>query len=229
VAYAEGVKPWRILILNEDSLFRELLVQHLARDSRFSVAGQARCACDGLRQCGQFKPDLVVLDLGMPRVSGVELAVLLAKASPASRIMAVAELNDAYTVNRVIECRLAGCVEKGQSLAVLDEAMAAVAGGGTYFSPKFMGAAAALASDPVAFPKILSAREQEVLAYVAEGFTSRSIGTRLGLSSRTVEAHRRNIMRKMDLNDMAGLMRFAIQHGFRQSNCSEPSASVACT
>jgi DNA-binding NarL/FixJ family response regulator len=229
VAYVEGVKSWRILVLGEEALCRELLVQHLSRDTRFDVVGQAGCACEGLRLCEQLKPDLVVLDLALPRVNGVELAVHLSKASPASRIMALTNLNDAYSVNRVIECRLAGCVEKGQPLFVLDEAMAAVAGGGTYFTPKFMGAAAALASNPVAFPKILSSREQEVLAYVAEGLTSRAIGSRLGLSSRTVETHRRNIMRKMDLNDMAGLMRFAIQHGFRQENCAAASGSAACT
>ena len=224
-----GMKVPRILMLEEGTLFRDLLVRHLRADSRFKIVGDCGCACEGVQLCEQLKPDVVVLDLKLPRINGVDIAEHIARVSPASRVLALAELSDTYNLNRVIENRLAGCVEVGQPLRVLEDALLAVAGGGTYFSDSFAKAASELESNPLSFPKILSQREQQVLACVAEGQTSRTIGVQLGLSSRTVEAHRHNIMKKLNLHDMAGLMRFAILHGFKQVECNGLTPHAACT
>jgi two-component system, NarL family, nitrate/nitrite response regulator NarL len=213
------VKKLGVVILDEEKLFRTLLSRFLSANGRWDVVGDAGCSCAGLQLCADRKPDLILLDLKMPRVNGVELAVHLAQKTPSSRIVGVTEFKDDYAVSQAINCHLSGCIEKAQSPEELLQALEVIGGGGTYYSPRFARTAAALASDPVAFPKILSHREQQILGLVAEGLTSRVIGERLGLSARTVETHRHNVMKKMNLTDLAGLMRFAIQHGFREVNC----------
>ena len=92
-----------------------------------------------------------------------------------------------------------------------------------------------MADEPFSFPKILSGREQQILALVAEGQTSRTVAERLGLSTRTIESHRRNIIKKMELKDMAGLVRFAVTQGFRFEDChvfpegaERPAACSGC-
>ena len=110
-------------------------------------------------------------------------------------------------------------MEKGQPLTVLLQAIRHVAAGETFFTEIYRQRVREMAEEPFSFPKVLSAREQQILALIAEGRTSRAVAEQLGLSSRTVESHRRNIMKKMDLKDMAGLVRFAVIEGFRFEEC----------
>ncbi len=222
------MRSWSTVILDEQGLFRDLLCRLLQQERGFRVVGQAGCSCEGLALCREHQPDLVVLDFQMPRIGGDELARSIARECPSARILALTGATDDYTVHRVTECRVAGCMEKNQPLEMLRTAMSAVASGGMYFSPCFTEAGAALAADPAGFPKYLSRREQEILSNVAEGWTSRVIGRKLGLSARTVETHRHHIMQKLGLGDFAALMRFAVHHGFREHSCPRPAGGGPC-
>ena len=227
------MKSARLVILNGQRLFRDLLASTLKRIADISVVGEAEGSCRSVTLCRETRPDIVLLDLRMPRINGTELADCLRRHLPDLRMIALTDQADAFAVRRAMDARLDGFVEKSQPLEVLLQAIAAVARGETYFTPIYHQQVREMALDPFSFPKVLSAREQQILSLVAEGQTSRAVAEKLGLSARTVESHRRNIMKKMDLKDMAGLVRFAVIQGFRFEACtlfpegSEPPAVCA--
>lgn len=214
------MNPVRLVLLDEQRLFRDLLVASLKREKAFSVVGEAGGSCRAVHLCREARPDLALMDLRLPRINDSELADCLRRHLPDLRMIALTDQADAFAVRRAMDARLDGFVEKSQPLEVLLQAIAAVARGETYFTPIYHQQVREMALDPFSFPKVLSAREQQILSLVAEGQTSRAVAEKLGLSARTVESHRRNIMKKMDLKDMAGLVRFAVIQGFRFEACT---------
>ncbi|HOW97366.1 MAG TPA: response regulator transcription factor [Kiritimatiellia bacterium] len=213
------MNPVRLVLLDEQRLFRELLATTLDKARDLSVVGEAGGSCRAVAVCRETRPDVAIMDLRLPHINETELATCLRKHLPALRIVALTDLTDAYTIRRAVDAGLQGYVEKGQPLTVLLQAVRHVAAGETYFTEIYQQRVRETAEEPFSFPKVLSAREQQILALVAEGRTSRAVAQQLGLSSRTVESHRRNIMKKMDLKDMAGLVRFAVLQGFRFEEC----------
>jgi DNA-binding NarL/FixJ family response regulator len=224
--------PLRTVVLAEQSLIRSLLVVYLRSSRRALVVGDAGGSCRGLALCQQLSPNLVIVDTQMPRIGGRELAAHLAEIRPAPLMIALIDHHDHHSVTRVMENGFVACIGKDASLDSLIEALEAVQRGDRYFSREFHEAAEALKADPGSYPKVLSDREQEVLSHVASGLTSQAIANHLGLSRRTVETHRHNIIKKMDLRDMADLVRFAVERGFRSKDCgpspSGPGAHPNC-
>ncbi|WOO39586.1 response regulator transcription factor [Rubellicoccus peritrichatus] len=206
----------RVVVIEDQTLFRDLLVKALEADGQFSLTGEAMSAADGLALCCSAKPDLVLLDVQLPDRDGLEIAADLLKDFPDIRILALTSLKDDFTIRRVLEYGLAGYVEKDQPLPVLLEAIRAVAGGKTYFTQTFDDLRREMVTNPGAYYKILSIREQQILSLVAEGFSSPEIAEQLKLSPRTAENHRYNIMKKLDLDSATELVAFAIKHGIRK-------------
>lgn len=213
------MNPVRLALLDEQRLFRELLATTLDKARDLSVVGEAGGSCRAVAVCRETRPDVAILDLRLPRLNELELATCLRKQLPALRLIALTDLTDAYAIRRAVDTGVQGYVEKGQPLTVLLQAIRHVAAGETFFTEIYRQRVREMAEEPFSFPKVLSAREQQILALIAEGRTSRAVAEQLGLSSRTVESHRRNIMKKMDLKDMAGLVRFAVIEGFRFEEC----------
>lgn len=206
---------WDTVVIEDQTLFRELLIKLLRGDPRYRLVGEASDGRSGLDLCRASCPHLVLLDIQMPHMDGLELADQLFAELPEVRVLALTCLKDNHTIARVLESGFAGYVEKDQPFSVLEEAMLAVAQGGTYFTASFDQVRRKMVSDPNAFPKILSRREQQVLKLVAAGRSNPEIARKLGLSPRTAGNHRYNIMKKLDIHDVTGLVAFAIQNGFR--------------
>ena len=183
------------------------------------VIADAGGSCSALWQAREIQPDLVVLSFPMARVDGQSLAAALKAALPDARLLGMASDLNPFIVGEVIRDDLDGFVEKDAPLAVFMRAVDLLLSGNRYFTPAFAHVHESVSANPVAFSKILSDREQQVIALVAEGLSSKAIAARLSLSVRTIETHRYNVMQKMDLPDYAAMMRFAIEGGFKHEEC----------
>lgn len=190
---------------------REGLRALLQKEADLEVVAEAADGPSAIRLADEARPDLVVLDLGLPGLDGIEVARQLARSQPELPILVLSMHDDAGSAERALRAGVRGYVLKGVGVADLCEAIRAVRRGELYLSPPIAelvreGLLVDAAEDP------LTAREREVLALVAEGYTARQIAGRLGLSPKTVENHRANIMEKLGVHTIAGLVRYALRN-----------------
>jgi DNA-binding NarL/FixJ family response regulator len=217
--------PWRTVIIEDQTLLRNVLAKAIRLDDRFELLAEVEDGLEAKETCLRLRPHLVVTDIHLPRMDGIELASFLIGHLPGIRVLALSHLKDPFTLNRIAEAGVHGYVAKDQSLEILEEAMIEVASGRTYFTAALCQNQEKLRSDPKAFAKILSAREHEILCYVARGMTSRAIAERLNLSSRSVETYRYRIMKKLEMDNLAELIDYAFRNGFVRPETTEESAS----
>lgn len=209
----------RIMLVDDHALVREGVRHVLAATPGFEVVAEAGDSESALQLIATAKPDLVVLDLSMPGGSGLELATRLRTLLPEVRILILSVHDHPEYVLGAVRAGAQGYLRKDTSPAELREAIRVVARGESYFSPnvaRHLTAAVRGESDkgtPVERLVRLAPREREVLGGIAAGETSREIAGRLGLSPRTVETYRENLMRKLDIRTVAGLTRFALDAG----------------
>lgn len=206
--------PVTIAIVEDQSLFRSLLVKVLASSDAYRCVGEAADATTGWTLCHRERPEVVLLDLQMPGGGGIDLGRRLRETHPEMRLLALTALKDSVAIEQVARTGFHGYVEKDQPFEVVEEAIRTVASGRVWFSAFFEQARRQAAADPDDWRKILSPREQEVLALVGACKTNETIAEALGLSQRTVETHRYNIMRKLNIEESASLIRYAIEKGF---------------
>lgn len=207
------MKSVRTVLIEDQELLRNVLVKTLEMNPHFEVLGDCADGKSGQTLCLEARPDLVVTDVDMPEMDGITMAQRLLKALPAVRILALTNLKDPFTINRLREVGVHGYVEKDQPLDILEEAMRRVASGGHYYTAIVQEVSSQLAQDPVAFSKILSRREQDVVRLVVQGFTSKEIAKTLKLHPRSVETHRYRIMKKLELKNVVDLVAYAERHG----------------
>ena len=207
-------EAWRTVLVEDQALLRNVLAKAIRLDERFELVADVEDGLEGKRVCTELVPDLLVTDIHLPGIDGVELAGHVLKTLPAVRVLALTNMKDPFTLNRLQEIGIHGYVEKDQPLEILEEAMVEVASGQTYFTATIMTSQARLSEDPNAFSKILSSRDQEILCLVAQGETSRAISERLGLSQRSVETYRYRIIKKLGLKSSAELVDYAYKNGF---------------
>lgn len=208
--------PIRTAIVEDQKLFREMLVRLVTLDPQFHLVGQTQDGTEGWEMIRREHPDLVVVDLEIPGLNGFDL-VECVRSTPETagcRVLAVTSHFDPITLGRLGSLRVHGFVEKDQSLDILEAAMIAVGQGGTYFTPLFELRRQEFRQAAVDLRQILSSRECEILQGVASGLTCREIGESLGISTRTVENHRHRIIKKLDLRSGADLVHFAFTKGF---------------
>lgn len=206
-----SMAPWTTLIVEDQLLFRELLVKLVAADPRFDCIGAVGDGEAALVLCGQRPPHLICLDLNLPGMGGLEMAARLRRDVSETRILALTSCKDPGSIAGILELGLSGYVEKDQPIVVLEEAMVAVATGRNYFTPTFDAVRRRMARDPAAVGKLLSHREREILRLVAHGRNGPQIAHILGLSIRTVGNHRYNIMKKLELKNVAEVVAFALR------------------
>lgn len=198
---------------------RELICSTLARQSsRYAVVAQAGSAAEALAVCSEAAPDLVVLDIHLPDRSGLEIIPELRRASPGARILLCTAFASEDRLLDAIRAGADGFVEKTHSWKDFLNAVDCVSTGERYFrsscqmiDPVVPKSAAAATGAPLF---VLSPREREVLCGIAQGSTSKEIAARLSISVQTVETHRGNLMSKIDVHNVAGLVLFAVQNGF---------------
>jgi Response regulator containing a CheY-like receiver domain and an HTH DNA-binding domain len=204
--------PYRTLLIEDHRLFLNLLANHIDQSEDFELVGQATDGETGLARYLELTPDLVLMDIVIPKLNGLDLARQILAQHPRARLLAITSQMDEHTTNLIHQIGFQGYVEKEQPIEILQEAMLTVAEGGLYFTKLVRENRYKIASDPNAIHKILSPREQEILYWVAEGLTSQNLADQLGLSARTVENHRYRIMKKLNLETVSDLVKLAIKH-----------------
>src|SRR5207248_1341328 len=171
---------------------------------------------EALRRTRELAPDVVLLDLDLPRLSGLAVTQLLRKEAPKIRILVLSVHTNREYILRIIQAGAHGYVSKEASPEELLRAIEAVYHGEAFFSPEIAQAAlnqivtSGGKKEPFAQ---LTSREREVLILIAEGQSNKEIATRLGIGVRTIETHRERIMRRLDIHSVAGLTKFAIANG----------------
>ena len=205
----------RVLLVEDHRMVREALCEVLKKVPDIEVVGEAGDARDALKQAAELKPDVVVLDINLPDINGIEVAARLRDAGSRAKLVALSAFADKRFVTAMLRSGASAYVTKSAAGTELVRAIRAVAAGHGYFSPEIAGALASEVRDrPLAGEaQPLARREREVLRLIAEGVRSPAIAEQLHVSVATIEVHRRNIMRKLGLRTVAELTKHAIREG----------------
>lgn len=196
----------RVLIANDNPVFAEGLRAALGRDSRILVVGTARDGKEALRLARSLAPEVVLLDLNLPGLGGIDALTRLRRTAEESRVIVLARHADAGLVLEAVRYRVKGYLLTDSAASLFPQAVAAGHAGGT---SSVVNREDAPAGDSAG----LTAREREVLALVAEGLSSKEIAVRLKIGARTVETHRERLMDKLDVRNTVGLVRSAHARG----------------
>lgn len=203
----------RVLVVEDQGMFRSFLEDWTRAQAGFTLVGAFGSGEEALRHIETLSPHVALLDFQLPGMDGIALAQALRQVRPHLRTLMLSSLTDALALTRIRESGVEGYVEKDAPLAELAEALRTVASGRSYFSRKFTEILAREGARTEAVGKILSRREQQVLTQVLAGRTSKEIGESIGLSPRTVEFHRANLMAKLGASNLAELLAHARQRG----------------
>ena len=208
----------RIVVADDHALVREGIRRVLDEEPGFEVVAEAADGREALARVQELGPDVVVLDISMPGLSGLDVARRLREEHPEVRALILSMHDDTEYVLRAVRAGAAGYLLKDDAgPQLLRQAVRAVHAGDSFFSPAVASRLTdALRSDPTASDdplEALTGRELEVLRLVTGGRSNKQIATELGISRRTVESHRESLMRKLGIRSVAGLTRFALEHG----------------
>jgi DNA-binding NarL/FixJ family response regulator len=198
----------RLLLVDDHPLVREGLKARLSTLPSVEVVGEAGHAEEAFAQVARTHPDLVLMDVGMKDVNGIELTRQLLAERPGLLVLVLSMYDNPEYVNRAMQAGARGYVLKDAPASDIVDAIAAVTAGGTFLSPAVSGR---LFRSQTPRP-VMSLRESEILACLAKGRSSKQIAQALGLSVRTVESHRQNIKRKLNLDGQAELIKYAVEH-----------------
>jgi two-component system response regulator NreC len=205
----------RIVIVEDHLMFREVLRKVCAQELHHEVVGEAGDGRVAVELVLRLKPDLVLLDLHLPNLDGFGVVEAVRRVAPQIRILVLSSHCDDYTVFRAEKALVQGFVDKNtNTVAILKEAVATVGAGRTFYSASFKRVKARRHADPHSFDKLLTDREKTVLALVGQPLSDQEVAARLTLSPATVEKHRHNLLRKLDLQTTPELVRYARDHGF---------------
>ncbi len=205
----------RVLLVDDHRLVREALRDALEKIPDIEVVGEAGEARTALEACRTLKPDVAVIDIGLPDLNGMELTARLKDADPKLKVVALSAYSDKRFVTEMLRSGATAYVIKASAGTDLVRAIHAVTAGQSYLCPEAAGALTAQVLDSGAEPSAprLARREREVLRMISQGMRSQAIGEQLHISVSTVEVHRRNIMRKLGLHTIAELTKYAIREG----------------
>lgn len=202
----------RVLLADDHPMVREGLKASIDGEEGVQVIGDASNGLEALSQAEALQPDVVLLDISMPQMSGLEAAVEFRQRLPQTRVLILTMHEDREYILRMVQSGVAGYVLKDVAAEELILAIQTVHQGGTYFSA---GASKILFSqfsaEDVTRPDSLSSREEDVLKLLAEGLCNKEMARQLDISVRTVEAHRQKIKQKLQISTSAGLIRYAIE------------------
>lgn len=208
----------RVLIADDHALVREGIRYVLDEDPDIAVVAEASNGREAVELAVEQRPDVVVLDINMPQETGLQAAARLRELLPDARLLLLSMHDQAEYVREGMRIGTHGYILKDSAGEDLREAIRVVSNGGTFFSPAIVvrleepepshvpGSAAALVD-------LLTPRERDVLIGVARGLTNKAIAGQLGISRRTVEAHRESLMRKLDIHNVAGLTKLVLDAG----------------
>ncbi len=216
------MSPLRVLLAEDHTLVRAGIRALLESLEGVEVVAEAADGREALRLAQTHHPDILLMDITMKELNGLEAAARLAKERPATRVIILSMHADQAYVHQALQAGASGYLLKGSDLAELELALKAVARGDTYLSPavsKHFVGDLLNGKKPTANPlDELTPRQREILQLVAEGRTTKEIASRLNLSIKTIETHRTQLMERLDIHDVAGLVKFAIRVGLTHTD-----------
>jgi DNA-binding NarL/FixJ family response regulator len=206
-----------IVVADDHQIVREGLIRLLEAREDFTVIGEAPNGEEAVALVLDKRPDIVLMDINMPKLSGIDATRQLIKANCKSKILVLSMHESRAYVEEVLRAGASGYVVKNSASKDVYEAIDAVIAGASYLSP----AITQQVVDAIARPgepkqrgiSILTERERQVLKLISEGLSSKEIASDLGISLRTIDSHRSNLMEKLNIHKVSGLVRFAIRSG----------------
>lgn len=211
------IPPIRVLVADDHPIVREGIVSVLRGERDLDVVGEAGDGKETVALVERLRPDVVILDVSMPRLNGVTAAWQIGKLAPAVRIIMLTVHADQAYVTQALAAGVRGYVLKQAVTAELAKAIRMVQSGQVFLSPEISGGSAPgmlgqpAVREPDAPVDELTLREVEVLQLIAEGCSSKEIAQLLALSVKTIETHRSRLMAKLNIHETAGLVRYAIR------------------
>jgi len=206
----------KVFLVDDHPAVREGVRSYLTSQGSVAVVGEASDAKEALRKAKKLAPEVIILDVNLPSLDGGELARKLRLTVPRAKIIGFSVHASQEYVVRMARCGAHGYVMKDAPTAKLVEAIQQVHKGGLYFPPEMSDAILAPETKPSAEGEdksALTTREKEVLALLAEGLANKQVARKLGISVRTAETHREHLSHKLNIMTIAGLTKYAIQHG----------------
>jgi DNA-binding NarL/FixJ family response regulator len=218
------MKQITVLLAEDHMIVREGLRALLEAEDDIAVVGEAETGRQAVQLAKRLRPAVIVMDIAMPLLNGLEATRQILKAVPAARVLILSAHGDDEYIRQAVMLGAAGYLIKQTSADLLSKAIREVAKGNTFFSPSIAHRVHDLYPPPpegrAAVKKgrtVLSSREVEVLQLIAEGNANKQVAAELGISIKTVEKHRQHLMSKLGLHDTAGLTRYAIAAGIIES------------
>lgn len=215
--------PIRVMVVDDHGIVREGLRQVLQADGAFEVVGEAANGAEALAIAERERPDVILLDITMPGDSGLVVAQQLRQRVSESKVLILSVHDDAEYVMESVRAGAHGYLRKDTTPADLRSAIRAVHAGDAWYSPAVARRLTEMIRSEAAPPPapapstpsldVLTNREREILTLIARGLLNKEIGAQLGISVRTVEAHRDSVVRKLGIRSAAGLTRFAMEQG----------------
>jgi DNA-binding NarL/FixJ family response regulator len=208
----------RILIADDHKILREGLKSLLEKQPEFAVVAEAQDGLSAITAAKKHKPDIAILDIGMPDLNGIEVTRRIRSEMAETRVIALSMHADRRFVMGILEAGANGYLLKDSAFAELITAVTAVAKGKMYLSPSIAETVVKNSLEKLdrkdeGSSVLLSGREREVLQMIAEGKSTKEIALKLFVSTKTVETHRKQIMDKLNIRTVAGLTKYAIREG----------------
>jgi DNA-binding NarL/FixJ family response regulator len=208
----------RILIADDHKILREGLKSLLEKQPEFAVVAEAQDGLSAISAAKKHKPDIAILDIGMPDLNGIEVTRRIRSEIAETRVIALSMHADRRFVMGILEAGANGYLLKDSAFAELITAVTAVAKGKMYLSPSIAETVVKNSLEKLdrkdeGSSVLLSGREREVLQMIAEGKSTKEIALKLFVSTKTVETHRKQIMDKLNIRTVAGLTKYAIKEG----------------
>lgn len=208
----------RVLLADDHPLTREGIRACLDATPHVEIVAEAADGHEAVRLARRLAPDVVIMDVNMPRLNGLAATTALARECPGVRVLVLTMHDHPEYIVEIIRAGARGYLSKDTSPAVLVRVIEKIAAGETHFElaetvrymRRYSAAAPCVLAPPV---HALTPREREVIALIADGLTNRQISARLKIAVRTVETHRERLMRKLDVHDTNGLRNYAAAHG----------------
>ncbi len=214
-----------VLLVDDHNIVRQGLKALLTAEPDIIIAGEAQTGREAVNLATRTRPDIVVMDLAMPLLNGWEATRQIMKAVPTAKILILSSYSDHEHIQQAIAAGAAAYLIKQTAAADLVKAIREVKKGNAYFSPTIAQELReqtcrnlAGGQAPKAPNLELTVREAEVLQLIAEGFANKQIAAELGLSVKTVEKHRQQVMNKLGIHDTASLVRYAVARGIIETN-----------
>lgn len=205
----------RVFVVEDQTILRDLICRLLESYPDIELAGAIGDGQRALEEIADKKPDIVILDIMLPNLNGVEVLRALKSQDLRPKILIFSAFPSKNMVKKVLEAGIDGFVEKNASLSELEVAIEKIVGGQTYFGLRIVDIMREIMVNPQSGDSLdeLTPRERQILQLIAESSTSKEIAVKLNISVKTADTHRANLMKKLDVHDVAGLTRQALAFG----------------